>query len=357
MLRETDCPPFRVAFTADFFDDQGAPRYRDMGQGVLDNCPCIEHYALNQHKPILESSQLDGANGVVVLTPAVTSKTVAQAKNLLAIGRFGVGYDAVDVDACTDADVAVFITAGAVDRSVAEATVAWMLAVCHKVREKDILVRTGRWQDRSQYMGSELRNRVFGTVGFGGIARATVELLKGFGMEPPLVYDPYLSAADADERGVRLVSLRELLLNADFVSIHCPLTSESKGLIGLAELALMKPTAYLINTARGGIVDEVGLEIALEQKRIAGAALDCFSTEPLVEPHPLSRFENVTFAPHCIAWTDELFRDIGIMVCQGMIDLAQGRVPHGLVNSKVIQRPTFQAKWKRLRPALRAVLI
>ena len=342
-------PPFRVGLTADFFDHQGEPKYRDMGLSVLDNCPEIERFSLDKHHPQLESSQLYDANGVIVLTPSVTAETVSRADQLLSIGRFGVGYDAVDVEACTNADVAVFITAGAVDRSVAEATIAWMLALTHRVRVKDNLVRTGGWHTRSQYMGTEIRNRVFGSIGFGGIAKATVKLLRGFGMTQPLVYDPYVDQATANEHDVRLVSLKELLTKADFVSIHCPLTPKTRDLIGRKELACMKPSAYLLNTARGGIVDETALGEALEEGRIAGAALDCFATEPLTEPHPLSHLDNVLFAPHCIAWTDELFQDIGQMVCRGMVDLAQGRRPHGVVNPEVFERPGFQAKWARVR--------
>ena len=109
----------------------------------------------------------------------------------------------------------------------------------------------------------------------------------------------------------------------------------------------MKPTAYLINTARGGIVDEAALDAALRDKRIAGAAIDCFANEPLTAPPSFADLDNVLLAPHCIAWTDELFRDIGRAVCRGMLDLADGRVPKGVVNREVLDRPGFQAKWKR----------
>jgi len=135
---------------------------------------------------------------------------------------------------------------------------------------------------------------------------------------------------------------------SDFVSIHCPLTDKTRGLIGRRELALMKPEAYLINTARGGIVDEDALYEALEQGRIAGAALDCFATEPLTAPSRFGEFENVLLAPHSVAWTNEMFRDIGRAACQGMIDLSLERTPRGIVNPEVLQRPGFQRKWDRL---------
>jgi phosphoglycerate dehydrogenase-like enzyme len=197
-------------------------------------------------------------------------------------------------------------------------------------------------------MGTELRDRTLGVIGFGGIGRALVKLLAGFGMKQPLVFDPFVPAAAIAQTGARSVTLDELLAQSDFVSIHCPLTDQTRNLIGARELGMMKPTAYLINTARGGIVDEEALFNALAQDRIAGAAIDCFDNEPLKSVPSFASFDNVLLAPHCIAWTDELFRDIGRTVCQGMLDLANGRRPNGAVNLEVFDRPGFQAKWKRI---------
>jgi phosphoglycerate dehydrogenase-like enzyme len=167
-------------------------------------------------------------------------------------------------------------------------------------------------------------------------------------MKPPLVFDPDLSPVAAAESGARAVSLDTLLAEADFVSIHCPLTAETRGLIGARELARMKPTAFLLNTARGGIVDESALHAALLDGRIAGAALDCFAREPLTEPPPFANLDNVLLAPHCIAWTDELFRDMGRAACGGILELWRGQRPRGVVNPEVLDRPGFRAKWERL---------
>lgn len=340
---------FRVALTGDFFAADGATKYPDIGLSVFDDQGQIEWFQFNAHRTPIGADQVAGAQGVIVLTPGVTAATVAGNHDLLAVGRFGVGYDAVDVKACTDADVVVYITAGAVDRSVAEATVGWMLALTHQMRAKDLLVRSGRWDERSRYMGRELRGRTFGAVGLGGIGRAAVGLLRGFGMETPLAFDPFLNDEDAGAAGVRQVGLDELMGRADFVSIHCPLTDRTRGMIGRREVGLMKPDAYLINTARGGIVDEDALYDALAVGRIAGAALDCFAAEPVTSPHRFGGLDNVLLAPHCIAWTDELFRDIGRAVCQGMVDLSLGKRPRGVVNPEVFDRPGFVEKWERLR--------
>jgi phosphoglycerate dehydrogenase-like enzyme len=167
-------------------------------------------------------------------------------------------------------------------------------------------------------------------------------------MNPPIAFDPFVDAAAAAKLGVRLVDLDELMRASDFVSIHCPLTEKTRGLVGRREIEQMNPSAYLINTARGGIVDEDALYDALKDGRIAGAALDCFAMEPVVEPHRFGEFENVLLAPHSIAWTNEMFRDIGRTACQGMIDLSLKRAPRGIVNPEVLERPGFKAKWSRI---------
>lgn len=341
--------PFRVALTADFHDATGQPKYRDIGLSLLDQAPRISVSPFEQHHPEIQPQQLAGINGVIVLTPRVTAHSLSAANDLLAIGRFGVGFDTVDVAACTAADVALFITAGAVDRPVAEATVGWMLALTHHVRTKDRLVREARWDIRSQYMGSELRERTLGIIGFGGIGRSVLKLLSSFGMNPPLVFDPFASADVIEQQGAKSVPLDELLSQSDFVSLHCPLNDQTRNLIGPRELSLMKRTSYLINTARGGIIDEDALYEALSTHQIAGAALDCFVGEPLTQPPRFAEFDNVLLAPHCIAWTDELFRDIGRTACQGMIDLSEGLRPRAVVNPEVFDRPSFQVKWSRVQ--------
>lgn len=338
---------FRIALTADFYTD-GEPAFPDFDLSVLDTAPGIKYAPFAEHAEEIHPEQIADANGVIVLTPHVTQQSLLNSDNLLAISRFGVGYDGVDVAACTDADVALLITSGAVDRPVAEATIGWMIALSHHMQIKDRLVREGRWDDRKHYMGSELRDRTLGLIGFGGIARELVKLLSTFGMQETLVFDPYIDATTATELGVKQVELDELLTRSDFVSLHCPLNDSTKDLIGEREISLMKATAFLINTARGGIINEDALFEALTKNTIAGAALDCFSEEPFTSLERFEGLENILLAPHSIAWTHELFRDIGNTACQSLIDLALGRRPSGIVNPEVFDRPCFQEKWKRL---------
>ncbi|MDA0659691.1 MAG: NAD(P)-dependent oxidoreductase [Planctomycetota bacterium] len=339
---------FVVGLTADFYNEQGELKYTDIGLDLLEASPAIEITRIDRHAPEIGASQIAHMNGVIVLTPTVSAQTLENSANLLAVSRFGVGYDGVDVAACTNSDVMLLITTGAVDHSVAEATVGWMLALSHHIRIKDRLVRTGEWHVRSHWMGSELRDRTLGIIGFGGIGRAVLHMTQGFGMKPPLIFDPFVATDMITAAGGRSVSLDELLFQADFVSLHCPLNDKTRDLLSTRELALMKPTAFLINTARGGIVNEDALFKALSEKQIGGAALDCFLNEPLLTPPTFATLDNVLLAPHSIAWTHELFREIGRTACRGLLDLAHRRTPHGIVNTEVLERSSFQEKWKRL---------
>lgn len=339
--------PFRIALTGDFYDEANRLRYSEMGLELFEGRG-IEVQRFREHRVEIGADQLSDVNGVIVLSPRVTEASLESCPDLLALGRFGVGYDTVDVRACTAAEVLLFIATGAVDRPVAEATVGWMLALTHHMKIKDRLVRDGRWGDRGRYLGCELRDRTLGVIGFGGIGRTLVRLLAGFGMKTPLVFDPYVPNTSLAELGAKAVTLDQLLTKADFVSIHCPLTEQTRNLIAERELGLMKRSAFLLNTARGGIVDEKALDAALREGRLAGAAIDCFVEEPLTTPPPFAHYDNVLLAPHNIAWTHELFRDVGRTVCQGMLDLADGVTPRGIVNPEVLERPGFQAKWQRI---------
>ena len=341
---------FRIALTADFFSSNGSNKFTDVGLSVLKSHPRIEAIGLKGYYGQLRNDQVEGANGLVTMTVGIGADSLPHNNDLLAVARFGVGYDDIDVSACTRADVVFLTTPGAVDRSMAEATVTWMLALSHRVLNKDQQVRQGRWDLWPKYMGCELRDRTFGSVGFGGIARATVKLLDGWSMRQPLAYDPYVSPSVIESYGVNPVDLDSLMAQADFVSIHCPFNSETRNLIAKPHLRLMKRNAFLINTARGGIVNEDDLFEVLKGNQIAGAAIDCFVGEPFSEPHRFSSLENVLLAPHAIGLTDEIFREIGSAALKGIVEVAYGRQPaRGVVNPEVFERATFQAKWERLR--------
>jgi phosphoglycerate dehydrogenase-like enzyme len=342
---------FRVALTADFFGADGNVQFKDVGLSVLQTKDAIDIVPMREFHQCVKPEQLHGVQAAILMEAGADKLTLSVNQDLLALARFGVGYNDIDVDACTSANVVFFTAAGGVDRSMAEATIGWMISLGHHYRMKDLLVRRGQWNLAPRYVGVELRDHTFGSIGLGGIARATIDLLRGFGMSQPLAFDPYVDPVIAAQLGVQLVSLGELMGRADFISIHCPLNDRTRNLIGQRELALMKPDAFLINTARGGIVNEDALFEVLESGRIAGAAMDVFVGEPFDKPHRFSILDNVLLAPHAVGLTHEIYRDIGQAVCQGMVDLALGRRPRSVINPEVFDRPGFESKWARLRLA------
>jgi D-3-phosphoglycerate dehydrogenase len=217
------------------------------------------------------------------------------------VARAGVGLDNIDVDACTAAGVVVTYAPGENADSTAEHTLALALAAAHRVAELDRGVRRGAWDRR---LGRQLMGDVWGVVGFGRIGRRVAGLARGIGMTV-LAADPAVYPAAARAEGAELVPLERLLAESLVVSLHIPLVDAARGLIGERELAAMRPEAILVNTARGGIVDEAALADALTAGRIAGAGLDVRRQEPPPQPDPLARVEQVVLTPHVAALTPE----------------------------------------------------
>jgi phosphoglycerate dehydrogenase-like enzyme len=329
---------FRVGLTRDFLTPQGALTYRDIGLDILDDADGLTYEFMKEYRSPVTADMLGGYDAVISLAPAYNAESFRGVGNLKAICRFGVGYDMVDLKSCTEAGVAVTITRGAVNYSVAEAVVTWMLALSHRLVEKNNLVRSGGWSQRSNYMGTELRGRTLGIIGIGGIGGRLVEMLGIFGMAAPLAFDPYADSARAAAMGVELVALDYLLQHADFISVNCPLTDETRNLVNESRLALVKKNAYIINTARGGIINEEALVSALNKGAFAGYATDVFATEPPPADHPFFTMENVLLAPHCIAWTHDMFSEIGRRACQQVVEVSQGKVPGDVVNKEVLDK-------------------
>lgn len=327
---------FKVGITKDFLTNDGKLVYKDMGLDILDQTPGITYEFIKTHQSPVTPAMLQGYDAVLSLAPAYNKESFTGVDTLKAICRFGVGYDMVDLQACNEAGIIVTITRGAVNHSVAESVIAWMLALSHRVLAKDKLVRTGKWSERTLYMGTELRQRTLGIIGLGGIGGKLIQMLKTFGMNTPLAYDPYAGNEVAAKYNVQLVDLDDLLRQSDFISVNCPLTNETRNLISARELSLIKKEAYIINTARGGIINENDLVDALKAGSIAGYATDVFEKEPAVDHHPLFDLDNVILAPHCIAWTDELFSEIGRMACQQLVQIAEGKKPDHVVNTEIL---------------------
>jgi phosphoglycerate dehydrogenase-like enzyme len=209
-------------------------------------------------------------------------------------------------------------------------------------------VRNGRWTERSAVPSVGLRGKTVGSVGLGNIGAELFRLLEPFGLARKLAADPYANPAIAAQLGVQLVDLATVFRESDFVAVNCPLTDETRSLVNAERINLMKPTAYLINTARGPIVNQADLVTALQTNRIAGAGLDVFEVEPLPVDHALTRMDNVILTPHSLAWTDELYHDTGASACENILSVLRGETPQFTVNKAVFAQPGFQNKLARL---------
>ncbi len=292
---------------------------------------------------------LDRFDAIFWLATKVTAESLRGVERLAMVARWGVGYDMIDVDALTAADVALAITPNGVRRPVAEAILTFIFALLKNLFAQDRLVRSGGWRGNLDRLGRNLTSITLGSVGCGNIARELFRLARPLGFARLIASDPYVRDEDVAGLGVELVELDTLLRESDFVTINTFLNKDTRGLIGDRELRLMKPSAYLINTARGPIVDHAALVSALRERRIAGAGIDVFPVEPPRPDDPLLSLDNVIVTPHALAWTEEIMQDNGREACQAVLALARGEISGAIVNREVLARPGFQRKIERYR--------
>ena len=269
----------------------------------------------------------------------VTAENLAVLPRCGAIIRTGSGTDNVPVDAATRLGIVVANTPDALTDAVSDHTIALLFAVVRQVAVQDRAVRGGTWDRYLAWPNQRVRGKTLGLVAFGRIAQMVAQKMKGF--EPRLLaYDPYVSPQTLARHGARAATLDELLEQSDFVSLHCPLSKETTRLIGERQLRRMKPTAVLINTARGPIVDEAALARALTEGWIAGAGLDVLEKEPPDPANPLLRLNNVVITPHIAAYSDEYVDASWQFSTEAALDLARGRWPRSYVNRDV--KPRWQ---------------
>ena len=260
---------------------------------------------------------------------------LARAPNLLIVSSNGAGYDPVDVEACTAAGVLVVNQSGGNAHSVAEHAVGMLLTLSKRIIEADRALRREANVSRNALMGTEAQGKTIGVVGLGNVGRRIAALCNGLLGMKVLAYDPYLDAAEMAARGGEKVELDELLTRSDYVSISCPLTRESRGMIGARQFALMQRHAYFITTARGFIHDEAALAEALRNKLIAGAGLDVWANEPPPPDHPLLQFDNVLASPHTAGVTREARENMGRIAAEQMLDTLDGKRPPRIINPEV----------------------
>ncbi len=334
---------FRVGITRDFLKPDGQPGFGDIGLELLGAAPHVQYEFLPDDGPSLPTNVAADFDALLVLAPRVAAQTLDCGQRLALVARFGVGYDNVDVAACTRNGVLLTITPSGVRRPVAVSALALLLALSHKLLIKDRLTRAGRWADKLHHMGLGLTGRTLGLIGLGNIGREILRVVAPLEMRC-VACDPFVSPAAARQAGAEPVTLEALLEQADFVCVCCALTPETHHLLDAARLARMKPTAYLINVARGPLVDQAALTRALSTGQLAGAGLDVFETEPVAPDDPLLQLDNVIVSPHALCWTDELFRGTGRAACQSILDVAAGRTPQDIVNRDVLANDRLQAK-------------
>jgi len=288
--------------------------------------------------PVLNAAhvyQIGASRQVIAPHFQVTPTLLARLPNLVAVSSNGAGYDTVDVEACTREGIAVVNQSGGNREGVAEHALAMMLTLSKRIVETDRRMRVGPGIPRNQYIGRELNNRTLGIVGIGNVGSRLAELCRGLFHMRVLAYDQYLSAEQVRARGAEKAELDDLLAQADYVSVHCPLTRETRGMLGEREFALMRPDAYFITTARGFIHDESALAAALAAKEIAGAGLDVWEDEPPPHDHPLLQYDNVLASPHTAGATEESRENMARFAAEQVLGILDGNRPPRLVNPEV----------------------
>jgi D-3-phosphoglycerate dehydrogenase len=288
--------------------------------------------------PVLTSVHgyhIRSARDEIPLSYHITSELLKRCPQLLAVSANGSGYDPIDVDACTAAGVIAVNQAGGNKEAVAEHTLAMMLALSKRIVESDRALRRDRSWHRNDYIGHDVFGKTAGIIGLGNIGRRVAQLCSGLLQMKVLACDPYLTADDFRQHGVDAVTLEELLRRSDFVLVHCPRTAQTMRMMSSEQFAQMKPNAYFITTARGGIHDETALYDALTSGRIAGAGLDVWDTEPPELDHPLLKLDNVIVSPHTAGVTHEARRQVAIDGAEQWRMIARGECPPRLLNPEV----------------------
>ena len=276
------------------------------------------------------------ADALLTVFAQITRRVFESLPKLKVVVRYGIGYDNLDVDGATDNGVIVVNIPDFCLEEVSDHAISLMMACARQITRLSDGTKQGRWTESQKIVSvaAPLYEQTLGLVGCGNIGRYTARKAQCFSLKI-LGYDPYVDKSLASEYGITLTSLPELLKESDYVSLHTPLTKETRHLIGKNELKQMKPTAYLVNTARGSVVDEPALIEALKGKWIAGAGLDVFEKEPIDPENPLLKMENVIVTPHCASSSSSAMKRLKISVAQEAARVLTGKWPKSVVNKTV----------------------
>jgi phosphoglycerate dehydrogenase-like enzyme len=336
---------FRVGLSGDFLKPDGTPAFPMVDLGPLHREPGVEVAYVHAVEGVMRAEDLADFDALILLGNRFEARSIPPGGRLAIVARFGVGYDTVDVPACTAAGIAVVITPDGIRRPVAASVLTLMLALATRLIAKDRLTRMGPagWAQRSEHIGLGLTGRTLGLLGVGNIGADVLRLVGPLDMRV-LAHDPYLDPAKARALGAELVDIETLFREADFLSISVPLNDATRGLVDARLLGLMKPTAYLINTARGPIVDQRALYEALAAGRIAGAGLDVFEVEPTPVDEPILALDNVILTPHALCFTDECLAGNGAADVRAVLAVNRGEPPPGLLNRDVLETEAWRRR-------------
>ena len=283
-------------------------------------------------------SVMNGAVGLILRAGArATASLIEAAEELKVIGRPGVGCESVDLDAATGHGIPVVYTPGANARAMAEASLALILALCKDLAYWDEQLKAGNWESRFQSRPSDLDGAILGIIGLGNIGRMLAELVAPFNMTV-IAYDPYVSVQESERLGVTLVGMEELMSSSRFIAVHAPLTDETRGMISRETLKLVVPGSYLVNLARGGLVESLDvLYEAMKDGRLAGVGLDVFDPEPPDVSHPIFRVPNCLTAPHSLGLSERAMTNIFRLMAEDMAAVLSGGRPKSVANPEVLE--------------------
>ena len=324
---------FKLGLSKDLLDASGKPSFGPGPMEILNKEASINYEFLPESVSENTPDIMASYDGLYLNSPQVTAHSVSRADcRVKIVARHGVGYDSVDVKALADKGIITTNTPVAVRRPVAVAALTFVFALAGRLITKDKLTREGRWHERTSHMGLGLTTRTLGVIGAGGIGQELLALAKPFGWRV-LASDPHVATSRIEALGADHVSTETLLSQSDFVVCSLILNAQTRHFLNAHRLALMKKQAYLINMARGPVIDEVALIHALQSGALAGAALDVFEQEPVARDNPLLKMENVLLTPHSLCWTDECFDHIAREGLGCVVSFANGRMPLSIVKA------------------------
>jgi phosphoglycerate dehydrogenase-like enzyme len=336
---------FRVGLSSDLDNGSGGFSW---GEIAIDTLAPLKWEFLKPTGKNFTPESVAGFHAVAFAGPGVTPDSFGSPSDSpLVISRFGVGYDNIDLAACTKAGVALTITPDGSKKPVATAALTLVLSTLHRLHSKMILAENNQW-DKRMSLGQGLNGKTVATIGLGNIGTEFFRLIAPFDCKR-ISYDPWKTQDEASKHDVTLMGLDELLAAADVVVVLATLSPETHHLINRQRLSLMKSSAVLINISRGPIVEEEALIEALQKGKIAGAGLDVFESEPPTSDNPLLKLENVIATPHNIGWTDELALGMGTSAFKAITAISKGNVPEFVVNKDVLETAQFKNKLDQWR--------